>query len=336
MKRRRPFVRSLTLPAYFGSIVLLFGASCADSGGPVVTESPPPSAGHALVYHDSLGLVLLLNAGLGTSDDALQAGEPTRVWGWQNRRWRLLDSSGPPVRNLAGVAYDSRRNRVVMHGGSSPRGVTLSETWEWGDAGWTLQTSSGPGLRDHTAMAYDPVRGRTVLFSGQVRIDSFPQDTWEWDGSSWTRVATSGPPPRVHHSMAFDSASGRVLLFGGYQPGVSDLGDTWAWDGNQWTFLGTAPAQTHSVLAFHGGLETVVVIGGMRGQAAAPLMSVWSNGQWVVSGGATPPARYLPGAAFDASRGRLVLFGGGNAAGMDLLSDTWEHDGTSWSRAGEP
>jgi hypothetical protein len=28
----------------------------------------------------------------------------------------------------------------------------------------------------------------------------------------------------------------------------------------------------------------------------------------------------------------LVLFGGGNPAGMDLFADTWEHDGTGWTQ----
>ena len=308
------------------------GGSCQNAEGPdAPLLSPPPSVGHALVYHDSLGVVLLLNAGLGTGDDSLRVNERTRIWAWKNRSWTVLDSSGPPIRNLAGVAYDSRRNRVVMHGGSSALGATYGDTWEWGNGQWMLRAGTGPGPRDHATMAYDPIRGRTVLFGGQVRLDSFPTDTWEWDGSTWSVAATTGPPPRVHYGMQFDSAVGRVLLFGGFQPGVANLGDMWSWDGTRWNPLGQGSARTHHVLAPHGALGTTVVIGGMAGQGGAPVMSAWRNGTWVDVVGSGPRPRYLAGAAYDANRRVLVLFGGGNPAGMDLFADTWEHDGTVWS-----
>lgn len=321
----------------FSSLILFHAvlsaavASCQTGPGEP-TASPPPSAGSALVYHDSLGVVLLLNAGLGGSNDSQRANEPTRIWAWRNHHWTVIDSSGPRVRNLAGVAYDSRRNRLVMHGGSSALGVTLGETWEWGDGQWVLRTGAGPGPRDHTGMAYDRVRGRTVLFGGQVTLDSFPTTTWEWDGNGWTLAATGGPPARVHHGMAFDSASGRVIVYGGYQPNVRDLGDLWSWDGAQWTSLGQGAIRTHHVLSHHGGLGAVVALGGINGNVASPLMSVLRNNQWIVEGGTGPRGRYLAGAAYDSNRGVLVLFGGGNPAGMDLFADTWEHDGTRWTQ----
>lgn len=328
-------MKLLSRPLLVSALVLLgpAGGSC-QTGGEVddpAEAAPPPSAGHALVYHDSLGLVLLLNAGLGSMDDSSRATEPTRIWGWQSGRWSVLDSSGPPVRNLAGVAYDSRRNRLVMHGGSSARGATLGETWEWGDGRWVLRSGSGPGPRDHTAMAYDPVRGRTVLFGGQVRMDSFPADTWEWDGTGWSMTATSGPPPRVHHGVQFDSVAGKVVVFGGYQPNVRDLGDLWAWDGSTWSLLNQSEARTHLVLAGHGKLGSLVALGGM-GPGATSFMSAWGGGHWTGVAGSGPSARYLAGAAYDKIRRVLVLFGGGNPAGSDLYADTWEHDGTAWSR----
>jgi hypothetical protein len=323
----RSFLLSMGLSAVIGS-----AASCqssTDQGGPA--PAPPPSAGHALVYHDSLAVVLLLNAGLGGMNDGQRANEPTKIWGWQNRQWVLLDSSGPPVRNLAGVAYDSRRNRLVLHGGSSALGATLGETWEWGPGGWAQKTSTGPGLRDHTAMAYDVIRERTVLFGGQVRIDSFPSETWEWNGTSWSVAATAGPPPRVHYGLHFDSTLGKVVVFGGYQPNVRDLGDLWSWDGAAWTLLNQSAARTHLVLAYHGRLGALVALGGI-GPGATPFMSAWGAGQWSGVGGVGPNPRYLPGAAYDKNRRVLVLFGGGNPAGSNLYADTWEHDGTGWSQ----
>jgi hypothetical protein len=218
-----------------------------------------------------------------------------------------------------------------MHGGSSVRGVTLGETWEWGPAGWVQRTEAGPGLRDHTAMAYDPLRRRTVLFGGQVRVDSFPADTWEWDGTSWTVSAAAGPPPRVHYGIQFDSVSGRVAVHGGFQPGGGDLGDLWYWDGQSWSLVNQSPARTHFTLAFHGGLASLVALGGV-GPGASSVMSAWNGSIWTGVGGAAPPHRLLAAAAYDRSRRVLVLFGGSPLSGMANLADTWEHDGTGWAR----
>lgn len=299
----------------------------SDSASP-----PPPSAGHALVYDDSLGAVILVNAGLGGMNDAQRANQKTAVWAWKSPRWELVDSSGPPLRNLAGVAYDVRRNALVIHGGSSVGGTAYAETWEWKAGSRNLRGTGGPGARDHTAMAYDENREVSVLFSGQVTVDSFPRDTWEWDGTSWTLVHQGGPAPRVHHAMAYDPVRKKVMLFGGYQPNVADLGDLWSWDGAGWQPVGNSAPRTHAALVFHEELQELAAIAGRPG----PALSLWRNGSWVAPAGAVPPPRYLPGAAFDRDRGVLVVFGGGNPAGPDLRSGTWEHDGTRWRRIASP
>jgi len=43
-----------------------------------------------------------------------------------------------------------------------------------------------------------------------------------------------------------------------------------------------------------------------------------------------PSARYLAGVAFDARRGVLVVFGGGDPASDALFADLWELDGAGW------
>src|SRR5262245_50684555 len=60
----------------------------------------------------------------------------------------------------------------------------------------------------------------------------------------------------------------------------------------------------------------------------------WDGGQWTVCQPVTsPPARGGHSMAFDALRGRTVLFGGWSDSGS-LLNDTWEWDGVNWqSRA---
>jgi len=318
----------------------LTAASCGASPAATRTNNgqdstpPPPSVGHALVYHDTLGQVLLLNAGLGTAADAQRIGRPTRIWAWTGSRWNLLDSLGPPVRNLAGVAYDSRRNVIVLHGGTASETLNYGDTWEWGRTGWVKKADgAGPGVRSHTQMAYDRARRRSVLFGGQNATgDAFPNDTWEWDGSTWTRAATSGPPPRVHHAMTYDPVAGHVIVFGGVQPNVGELGDAWSWDGTRWTPLASSTPRTHAQLSTHPTTGRPVVVGGLTPGGPATTMLMLESNAWTAVAVDGPSPRYLPALALDPVRRILVLFAGGAVSGMAVYADTWEFDGTRWRK----
>jgi hypothetical protein len=323
------------MPRTCTSLALLVTTACATAAAQSATaerSTPPPSAGHSLVYADDLGMVLLINAGLGGMTDPAVS-TPTRLWGWNGTGWLLLDSAGPPVRNLAGVAWDSRRHTLVMHGGTYDRDRSYDETWEWSrPTGWKRFTGPGPGLRDHTQMAYDPGRGKAMLFGGSGSDPNVAlADTWEFDGTRWERVATAGPPALVHHAMQYDPALRRVVVFGGFTPGGRHVGDTWAWDGTRWTALPpAAEPRSHARMAYHRRLNLLLVAGAMR---STSLVAARGDAGWAplaVTGG--PSLRYLPEVAYDARRNVLVLFGGGDLASGELLNDTWEFDGTAWQR----
>jgi hypothetical protein len=301
-----------------------------DAPATPASAGPPASAGHNLVYADHLGMVVLVNAGLGGAPQP-PATTPTRVWGWTGTEWRLLDAAGPPIRNLAGVAYDRRRQTLVMHGGSYDLGRFYGETWEW-SAAWRQVAASGPGLRDHTQLAYDAERGRAVLFGGAGQDARFAFDTWEFDGTSWARAATGGAPARVHHAMSYDPITRRVVVFGGIDPDGRTLGDTWSWDGSRWTSVGTSAApRSHARMAFHRGLGALVVVGGRAAPAGLDVI-VQRDQVWMpLPSTPEPGARYLTDIAYDERRGVMVLFGGAAPDGS-LLGDTWELDAATWRR----
>lgn len=296
---------------------------------PASGDAPPPSAGHSLVYATHVGMVVLVNAGLGGANRPA-ASTPTRVWGWTGSDWRLLDSSGPPVRNLAGVTYDTRRNVLVMHGGGYDLGRSYGETWEW-SAGWRQVSGTNPGVRDHMQMAFDRSRGRSVLFGGSGDNPNVAfGDTWEYDGTTWTRAATDGPPARVHHAMHFDQATGRVVVAGGNVPGSGTLGDVWAWDGSRWMTAGSIAPRSHGRMTFHRSLNALVLAGGT--QSGIDLL-INRGGSWTPQTSSPDPgARLLTDIAYDEMRNVMVMFGGTNATGTTLFDDTWEFDGTRWRR----
>ena len=163
-------VFSRCLPA-LGSAIAIFSCGSANpplEPPPAGAAAPPSSAGHALVYHSALRAVVLVNAGLGGMSSPSSSSR-TVLWRWDGRSWTVLDSSGPPVRNLGGVAYDSHRDRIVLYGGSYSQDLVYDETWEWSpSSGWTRRDVEGPGRRDHTDMVYDAERRRVVLFGGQT------------------------------------------------------------------------------------------------------------------------------------------------------------------------
>jgi hypothetical protein len=315
-----------------GSLVGLALVACGLAfTAPAASTEPPPSAGHALVYHDALASVVLVNAGLGGMDSPSSSAR-TVLWRWNGSAWSVLDSLGPPIRNLGGAAYDSDRDVLVLFGGSYSLDLVYDETWEWTQRdGWRKREVAGPGKRDHTAMAYDKRLRRTVLHGGQETLESFPSDTWTWDGARWERVATTGPGPRFHHTMVYDHLRERTVLFGGIQPGVGARGDTWSWNGSAWQPI-AAPVAPRSHARLGASREGILLIGGM---GEVPAMSLGARDtSWVATPSASgPSARYLTAMAYDPVRGVTVLFGGGEVASDRLLADTWEYSAAAgWRR----
>ena len=103
-----------------------------------------------LIYHETLQKVILVNGGpeRGKSKD-----DPLELWAWDGSNWSLIsaDANGPTWRNWAGVAYDTTRDVLVMHGGLQDANTSFDETWEWDGQTWTKFTGAGPGGREGRA-----------------------------------------------------------------------------------------------------------------------------------------------------------------------------------------
>ena len=152
------------------------------------SAAPPPGgttqlAGSRLVYDDKRARVYLLgNRNRGTAPWLY---EPEQA------RWTPQPSSGPsPLpREWAGVAYDARRDRVMVFGGYVLNGLGSSgnivgDMAEWDPASGAWQscaaTGAAPSARTHAALAYDAARDVLVLFGGQPADYSATADVWEW------------------------------------------------------------------------------------------------------------------------------------------------------------
>jgi cysteine-rich repeat protein len=86
------------------------------------------------------------------------------------------------------------------------------------------------------------------------------------------------------------------------------------------------------VAAYMPAQKLFVVFGGAHGNVV--LDDQWqrdATGTWLPYTGARPSARHEAAMIYDSARQRLVLFGGLDPDGA-ALGDTWEFDGTTWTK----
>ena len=196
----------------------------------------------------------------------------------------------------------------------------LDETWEWDGTNWQQRTPASRPSPRATSLAYDAARGRVVLFGG-TDGPSFLADTWEWDGTNWRqRTPLTTPPARAGHALAYDAQRQRVVMFGGSTTGNSFLADTWEWDGNDWQLLSPAQrprARSGHAMVYDRARGRVLMFGGSPTvylpYRPTPLLGdawEWDGSSWQeLAGLSGPGGRFAPGLAYDARRGRAVLYG---------------------------
>ena len=99
--------------------------------------------------------------------------------------------------------------------------------------------------------------------------------------------------------------------------------------------LENPPACAGANMIYHAQLREVLLIGCIPGsvrQSAPNVIWGWNGERWrrVTEGG--PPMLLLGGAAYDAKRNVLVLYGGYSWATNSCERETWEWDGETWTK----
>lgn len=175
-------------------------------------------------------------------------------------------------------------------------------SYVWDGSAWTSLGSSGivAGPNDSVIVAQDEARGELVAFVSQVSLVTGTSETWTFDADTrtWTARSPAGPGPRMDAAMAYDAVRQEVVLFGGL---VSVTGN------------------------FSSGFE----------YNKSAQTWVWNGTTWTLRSPPTsPPARSNHSMAYDASRDRVILFGGQTGLGtpMDGRNDVWEWDGSTWEQ----
>src|SRR5262249_317575 len=131
--------------------------------------------------------------------------------------WEMLS---PPLRQAHTIIYDSKRDRMVMFGGTD--GTPRNDTWALslkGNLGWELLQTVGevpPRLMHHSTI-YDPVRDRMIVLAGLGNADSSVWALSFGDGNRWTQLEQTGDRPGVSNSgqAIYDSRGDRLIFLSG-------------------------------------------------------------------------------------------------------------------------
>lgn len=264
-----------------------------------------------------------------------------------------LFANNPSPRMYPRMAFDEQSGVGVLFGGRGSvdpaDGLThaTDETWLWIRTQWVQQFPvTRPPARSEHVMVYDSRRDRIILFGGRQEATVVRQkagyfgDTWAWKDGEWTDLAPGdAPSPRVSPGMAYDSDRDRVILFGGLN--ASDDGktvqprqDTWEFDGDNWTRVSSSgPLLGRPMLVYDRARHETLLVG--LAQDFSTGMYRWdpASSSWTPI---TPAAK--PGCVSDAglvyqAHNERVLIAGGNCGAAAFIEETWEWDGTNWTKA---
>ncbi len=311
---------------------------------PIVTDGEPAVPRHThsgVLDGENHQLIALAGVNSGTLRNDVQALSLDAAPAWSTL---APDDTLPPARVGGAMAFDGVAQRLFVTGGADAVTTALDDLWQWGEsprAAWQpLTPAVTPGARRHAASVWDAARGRVLMMGGDDPQGAVPADLWTLSGAApfeWTQLPTIGPGPseRSGHALVWDTTRDRLLLFGGRDGSGSALADLWELPLGgplQWAPIATSgpvpEARDLAAAAYDAERDQFVLFAG-RGVAGQALADAWvlplgGSLEWSALSptGVAPAARYGPAFVFDASRDRLVVFGGGDVA--TWLADGWE------------
>jgi hypothetical protein len=221
---------------------------------------------------------------------------------------------------------------------SGRRFTFYNDLWAFDGSTWQPLGESGEKISG-VRLAWDAARRRVVSFGGysgrprgELRV---------LEGDRWGTPSPLAAMPVAEPGFVYDVRRDRLVAFGGATRPGRAAGETWEHDGTAWAkFAGPSPpARQAHAMVFDEQRARTVLFGGMGesgpGQAPPSFGETWEfdGTVWVKHEAPGPSPRHSAGAAYDARRGLVILFGGLGADGF--LGDTWAWNGAAWTKLAE-
>jgi len=258
-----------------------------------------------------------------------------------------------PSERIDGViVYDPQDRQILLFGGQDFTGAR-NDLWSYSLTArrWTaLNPAAGspkPAPRFGHTVVFDTARRRLIVFGGQAA--GFFSDVWAYEISSnvWRQLSRddAGPSRRYGHSAIHEPGRDRMIISHGFT-NSGRFDDTWAFDLNTNTWRNISPSSgrplrrcLHHAVHDSSNGEMLLYAGCSSGSGPCPQADLWSfdlaTNRWTerTPRDGNPSGREHYGVAFDAGRGRMVVFGGTGNGGA--TNDTWEYDPASrrWTAA---
>ena len=292
--------------------------------------------GGGLTYVPEVGSALLYGG-------ASTSGIPrSNTFLYNSKAWlEISDSHDPGPRSLFSFTADPANKAIWMLGGINDTGALL-DFWKYQNGTWSsAPLDGGPTGCSYPNAAYDSDRQKLV-----VLCDG--SGTFEWDGEAWKKFESLKEAPRARRlsSMVYDANLKKTVLFGGYDTNYID--ETWTWDGTVWSRQKRNPAPPRALMAmwYDPTLKRTVLYGGIGRLTSQDVLTRFSD-MWSFDGNGwteikpvagTPGARYGAQVAVDPRTSKVELFGGLRLDTNGLIQtqvyadDTWEFDGSAWTK----
>lgn len=305
-------------------------------------EGPPASMFKIALFDEARRRVYFVGLTSGSLRVWCLSLEPTPTWSSPATENSSI-MSGRYSGYFGGLAYDSRRDQIVVFGGwervchhgcftrfeNTVRLLPLG-----GPLRWTIAETAGdrPVPRGGTGFVYDRANDRIVMAGGFGSEGSLT-DTWSLslgDRMAWAPLPSAliGPAPDPSYPMFHDGVRGRMLVTN--LDSRNDVWELWLADSGRWREAVGGPHRpgglSSSTLVCDVASRRLLVFGGHRGSTASASDQLWTmdliEKRWMLHGpsGHAPEARYSHSAIFEPVRGRMVIFGG---SGGSYLADVW-------------
>ncbi len=251
----------------------------------------------------------------------------------------------PSARLEARMAYDPKSTHIILFGGLSPTDVgtklayDLADTWEWTGIRWVQRyPATTPPRRSSDGMVTDTKRSRVVMFGGRQAATQL-NDTWFWTDGNWQQINTANAPPaRFLTGMAYDSARDRIVLFGGAatasdQTTVNNMYDTWEFDGTNWTQRNAAgPTVNKPILTYDSARNQLLMLGINDKTETQMYLYNPADGTWTQQHPTTLPGCVQEAGMVFQTQSNTVMETGGVCASSTSTEETFEWDGTNWTK----
>lgn len=297
-----------------------------------------PHVALAAVVYDPFNDRVLVSGGL----DAETGETVATTTAWTGTSWvPIPDSSefAQPRWDHA-IAFDPKRNKLVLFGGRRDTDSLIGELWEYSGVDWTWTkrvVSGGPSPRAGMSMAWNATCECIVIYGGYTATNpTMTDETWTWDGTAWANITTSsGSPPARRYAGFADDGHGRTILVGGQKPNPSPtennyFEETWVFDGTKWR---KETGRINATVAVDLDRHRVVMFGGtVLGSTnlyGPDTFELGDAGWRLVDSTSGPPVRDAA-IAYDGARHETVLVGGVRSGGAPETA-TWIWNGATWA-----